>query len=199
MLMLNKTSKIFIRDKIRKIRKSLDEAEIISKSREVEKNYFKSTEYRKIENLLIYMAGSKEVQTKNIINACIKKNIAVYLPAVDVLKGRIYFYRVYDINNELEKGPFGICQPKIDERNLLKDENTIGLIVVPGLAFDKRGGRIGSGKGFYDKFLASVPSCKSVIALAFEYQIVDEITLSSHDIPMDKIITENRIISCRED
>ncbi len=199
MLMLNKTSKVFIREKIRKIRQSLDEAEIISKSREVEKNYYKSTEDEKIKNLLIYMAGSKEVQTKNIINACIKKNIAVYLPAVDVLKGKISFYRVYNINNELEKGPFGICQPKIDERNLLKDENTIDLVVVPGLAFDKRGGRIGSGKGFYDKFLASVPSCKSVIALAFEYQIVDEITLSSHDISMDKIITENRIISCRED
>ncbi|MEE9165378.1 MAG: 5-formyltetrahydrofolate cyclo-ligase [Nitrospinota bacterium] len=198
--MHKKTSKIFIREKIRKIRESLDEAEIISKSREVEKNYFKLTEPGKIENLLIYMASSKEVQTKNIINTCIKKNIAVYLPAVDALKGRISFYRVYDIiNNEWEKGPFGIYQPKVNERNLLKDENAIDLIVVPGLAFDKRGGRIGSGKGFYDKFLASVPSCKSIIALAFEYQIVDEITLSSHDIPMHKIITEKKIISCRED
>ena len=199
MLMLNKTSKVFIREKIRKMRKSLDEAEIILKSGEVEKNYFKSTEDEKIKNLLIYMAGSKEVQTKNIINACIKKNIAVYLPAVDVLKGRISFYRVYDINNELEKGPFGIYQPKVDERNLLKNENTIDLVVVPGLAFDKKGGRIGSGRGFYDKFLASVPSCKSIIALAFEYQIVDEITLSNHDIPMHNVITEKKIISCRED
>ena len=199
MLMHKNTSKIFIREKIQKIRESLDEAEIISKSREVEKNYFKLTEPRKIEKLLIYMANDKEVQTKNIINTCIKKNIAVYLPAVDALKGRIFFYRVYDINNELEKGPFGIYQPKVHERNLLNDENEIDLIVVPGLAFDKRGGRIGSGKGFYDKFLASVPSCKSIIALAFEYQIVDEITLSSHDIPMHKVITENRIISCKED
>tara|TARA_B100000315_G_scaffold210427_1_gene206691 strand:+ start:9507 stop:10106 length:600 start_codon:yes stop_codon:yes gene_type:complete len=198
MLMHKKTSKIFIREKIRKIRESLDESEIISKSGEVEKNYFKLTEAGKIKNLLIYMAGSKEVQTKNIINTCIKKNIAVYLPAVNALKGRISFFRVYDINNELEKGPFGIYQPKVNEPNLLKDENAIDLIVVPGLAFDKRGGRIGSGKGFYDKFLASVPSCKSIIALAFEYQIVDEITLSSHDIPMHKIITENRIISCKE-
>ncbi len=199
MLMHKKTSKIFIKEKIRKIRESLDEAEIISKSRDVEKNYFKLRESGKIESLLIYMAGSKEVQTKNIINTCIKKNMAIYLPGVDSLKGRIFFYRVSDINNELEKGPFGIYQPKANERNLLKDENAIDLIVVPGLAFDKRGGRIGSGKGFYDKFLASVPSCKSIIALAFEYQIVDEITLSSHDILMHKIITENRIISCRED
>lgn len=198
MLMHEKTSKIFIREKTRKTRKSLDEAEIISKSREVEKNYFKLKEPEKIENLLIYMAGSKEVQTENIINTCIKKNIAVYLPAVDALKDRISFYSVYDINNELEKGPFGIYQPKVNERNLLKDENAIDLIIVPGLAFDKRGGRVGSGNGFYDKFLASVPSCKSIIALAFEYQVIDEITLSSHDIPMHKIITENRIISCRE-
>lgn len=75
MLMHKNTSKIFIREKIQKIRESLDEAEIISKSREVEKNYFKLTEPRKIEKLLIYMANDKEVQTKNIINTCIKKNI----------------------------------------------------------------------------------------------------------------------------
>ncbi len=199
MLMHEKTSKIFIRKRIIKTWESLDEAEIASKSRGVEKNFFELAELEKIENLLIYMAGSKEVQTKNIINTCIKKNIKIYLPAVDVLKDRISFYRVCDINNELEKGPFGIYQPKVNERNLLKDENAIDLIVVPGLAFDKRGGRIGSGKGFYDKFLATVPSCKSIIALAFEYQIVDEITLSSHDILMHKIITENRIILCRED
>ncbi len=198
MLMHEKTSKIFIREKIRKIRKSLHEAEIISKSFEVERNFFDLTELKNIKNLLTYMAGSKEVQTKNIINTCIKKNIAVYLPVVDALKKRISFYRVHDINNELEKGPLGIYQPKINEQNLFKDQNVIDLIVVPGLAFDKRGGRIGSGKGFYDKFLATVPSCKPIIALAFECQIVDEITLSSHDIPMYKIITEKRIISCRE-
>ena len=68
MLMHKNTPKNFIREKIQKIRESLDEAEIISKSWEVEKNYFKLTEPGKIENLLIYMANNKEVQTKNIIN-----------------------------------------------------------------------------------------------------------------------------------
>ena len=114
------------------------------------------------------MSSSKKDQSENIINNCRNKKIAVYLPAVDYLKGRISFYNVYDINNELEKRPFEIYQPKVNERNLLKYENAIDLIFVLGLAFDKRGGRIGSGKGFYDNFLASVPSCEFIIALEFE-------------------------------
>jgi len=197
--MHEKKSQAIIRKRIQKIRESLDEAEIISKSLEVERNFFKLTELKSIKNLLIYMAGSKEVQTKRIINRCLKKNTTIYLPAVDSLKGRISFYRVSNINNELKKGPFGIYQPKLKEQNLLKDENKIDLIVVPGLAFDKRGGRIGSGKGYYDRFLATVPPSKSIITLAFEYQIVDEIALFKQDIPVQKIVTEKRIILCMED
>lgn len=197
--MHEKTSKIFIREKIHKIRESLKESEIISKSRGVEKNFLTLKELDNVKNILIYMAGSKEVQTTKIINTCLGRDIKVYLPTVDTLKNIISFYAVSNINNELEKGPFGIYQPKVNEQNLLKDENKIDLIVVPGLAFDKRGGRIGSGKGFYDKFLAKVPACKTIIALAFECQIVDEISLASHDIAVHKIITEKRTILCKED
>ena len=197
--MHEKISQDIIREKIRKARELQKNSEIISKSREVEKNFYKLSELKNIKFLLIYMAGTKEVQTIKIINTCLKKNIKIYLPVVDPLKSRIFFYRVSDIGSELEKGPFGIYQPKVYEQNLLKNKNEIDLIVVPGLAFSEKGGRIGSGKGFYDKFLATVPSCKSIIALAFEYQIVDEIIFNNHDIPVHKIVTEKRIIFCKED
>jgi 5-formyltetrahydrofolate cyclo-ligase len=142
------------------------------------------------------MASFKEVQTRSIIEKCLKENMAIYLPLVDLSQGKIFFSRVSDFNKELEKGPFGIFQPKFDKRNLLKDTKDIDLIVVPGMAFDEKGGRIGNGKGFYDKFLATVPPHITIIALAFELQIVDEIILFNHDIPVHKIITEKRIISC---
>lgn len=191
-----KTSKDVIRRRIQKVRKSLDEAKIISKSLEIEKLFFKLTGLENINNLLIYMACNKEVQTKRIINKCLERNIKIYLPTID--KERIFFYRVFDINNELEKGPFGIYQPKTNKQNLLKDKNEIDLIVVPGLAFDEKGGRIGYGKGYYDKFLRMVPPDKSIIAFAFEFQVVRETILFSHDVPVHKIVTEKRIISCME-
>lgn len=197
--MRDETSKDFIREKIRKIRESLGNPEIISKSRAVERNFFKLSELENVKHLLIYMAKDKEVQTKEIINHCLGGKINIYLPAVDSPGKRISFYRVTNIKNDLGKGAFGIFQPRKSDKNMLKDLKLIDLIVVPGFAFDKKGGRVGSGKGFYDKFLSTVPSGKRLIALAFEYQVVDEITLFDHDVGVHKIVTEKRIISCKED
>ncbi len=172
------------------------EPEIISKSLAIESLFFRLADLESLKNLLIYMASFKEVQTRSIIEKCLKKNMTIYLPLVDLSQGKIFFSRVYDFHKGLEKGPFGIFQPKFDKRNLLEDTEDIDLIVVPGMAFDEKGGRIGNGKGFYDKFLATVPPHITIIALAFELQIVDEIILFNHDIPVHKIITEKRIISC---
>lgn len=191
----DKTSKIIIGKRIQKTREALTEAEIILKSQEIEKKFYQSIDLQNVKNLLIYMATKKEVQTRGIINICLKKNIKTYLPVVDTLRTKIFFSRVSDVD-DLIKGPFGIYQPSPKKENLLNNTNEIDLIIVPGLVFDKKGGRIGSGKGYYDKFLGTVPSHKLIIALAFEFQIVDEIKQCSHDIPVHKIITEKRIVSC---
>ena len=196
MKMHEKNSKIFLRKRIKEIRASLTEPEIISKSLAIESLFFRLADLENLKNLLIYMASLKEVQTRGIIEKCLKKNVAIYLPLVDLSQGNFFFSRVSDFHKGLEKGPFGIFQPKFDIRNLLEDTKDIDLIVMPGMAFDEKGGRIGNGKGFYDKFLATVPSHITIIALAFELQIVDEIILFNHDIPVHKIITEKRIISC---
>ena len=193
---MKKNSKLFIRKRIGKIRTFLKEPEIISKSLAIESLFFRLEGLESVKNLLIYMASLKEVQTRRIIEKFFKKNVAIYLPLVDLSQGKIFFFRVSDFDNGLEKGPFGIFQPKFDERNLLDETKDIDLIVVPGMAFDEKGGRIGNGKGFYDKFLATVPPHITIIALAFELQIVDEIILFNYDIPVHKIITEKRIIAC---
>lgn len=185
-----------IRSKIRKIRESLDKTKIILKSREIEKKFLELIDKQNIKVLLIYFAKEKEVQTKRIIEACLKRKIKIYLPIVDAINDKIFFARISDINNDLEKGPFGIHQPKIKKKNVLVDFDNIDLIAVPGLAFDTKGKRIGSGKGYYDKFLTMVPPHKPLIALAFELQVIDEIVQLNHDISVHKLITEKRIILC---
>lgn len=195
-MMHEKQSKGLIREKIKKVRESISEADLLSKSSEIEKKYFELTDTENIKNILIYMANNKEVKTKGIITSCLKKNMTIYLPVVDISKERISFYKISDIDNDMEKGPYGINQPRPDKQNLLKDNSEIDVVIVPGLAFDVKGGRIGSGKGYYDRFLATVPQGKLIIALALELQMVDEIILSNHDIPVHKIVTEKRTIFC---
>ena len=90
----------------------------------------------------------------------------------------------------MHEASYGILEPvKIIE----KSPNKIDLIIVPGIGFDKRGNRLGHGKGYYDKLLRKLKTIK--IGLAFELQIVDQIPTDENDVPVDLIITEERIIN----
>jgi len=89
---------------------------------------------------------------------------------------------------DLEKGTYGIYEPKKRQKDAKLDE--IDLVVVPGVAFDKRNRRLGRGKGYYDKFLRALPPNKISVGLAFDFQIVDNLPIDSHDIPVSKVITD---------
>ena len=93
--------------------------------------------------------------------------------------------------DDLKISSYGILEPKKDKiKNISSDK--IDLIIVPGVAFDLKGNRMGHGKGYYDRFLNLVKSTS--IGLAFEFQIIENIPVESHDKPIDMIITEKRII-----
>ena len=102
--------------------------------------------------------------------------------------------KIIDFDNELEKGKKGILEPKKEFYRLFPLEN-IDLIIIPGVAFDLRGNRIGRGFGYYDNFLRKIHTSTKIVALAFEMQIVKKIITDKNDIPINKIITEKRIIT----
>src|SRR5690606_12589692 len=101
---------------------------------------------------------------------------------------------------ELELGMYKILEPRQDLRNLPEKQvavEELDLVMVPGVAFDPRGGRMGHGKGYYDKLLQNArPDCP-LVALAFECQIFDEVPSGGHDLFMDKVVTERRVIEGR--
>ena len=92
---------------------------------------------------------------------------------------------------ELRVGSYGILEPRIEKIRKTNVED-LELIIVPGIAFDKNGNRLGHGKGYYDRILGKTNATK--IGLAFEFQIVGKIPTNENDKPVDIIITEERVI-----
>ena len=91
--------------------------------------------------------------------------------------------------DDMKKGAYGILEPKTVRK---ADENNIDVILVPGLAFDRNGGRMGFGKGYYDRLLESSKAVK--IGLCYDFQILEKIPTESHDVPMNFVITEKEIL-----
>ena len=96
------------------------------------------------------------------------------------------FYRVKNVDQEMQVGAFGIMEPKdgLDEVSV----NEVDLFLCPGIGFDRTGGRMGRGKGFYDRMLENAKPSALKIGVCFPFQLVDEIVMEPHDVRMDKVI-----------
>ena len=182
-----------IRRKILKKRLSLSSEDIRDKSQQVFLNLAETVEYINSQNIMFYVATRSEVQTEEVIKMSIKMGKNVFIPIILPECLNLAPSRIFDFDIELEKGKKGILEPKKEYYRLFPSEN-IDLIIVPGVAFDLSGNRIGRGFGYYDNFLRKVRSSAKIVALAFEMQIVKKIPNDKNDIPVHKIITEKRII-----
>ena len=151
-----------------------------------ENAFLKSRFYTDYETFLIYASFSSEEDTFNLIEKAIRDNKTVFLPKVfgDEMK----FFRVLG-TNALVKGTFGVPEPKEGEE--YSGQNAV--CVVPGLAFDKSGNRLGYGKGYYDKFLSMYPD---IIKIGFcsGCCYFDEIPAQKNDIKMNFIFVDDNLI-----
>lgn len=147
--------------------------------------------------IFIYVSYKSEVSTLKLISQLLACGKIVTVPLVLVDSKKMLAVRLFDLENDLVPGYYGILEPKesiIAERVI---ENTdIDVVVLPGSVFDEHGGRMGYGGGFYDRFLAAdVPRDAKRIALAFDLQVKRLIPQQNHDQPVDYIITEKRVIA----
>ncbi len=186
-----------IRKKILKKRLSLTYEDIRDKSHQAFLTLADTLEYINSQNILFYAATRSEVQTEEMIKMSIEMGKNIFVPIILPESINLAPSKIFDFDIELEKGKKGILEPKKEYHRLFPSEN-IDLIIVPGIAFDLKGNRVGRGFGYYDNFLRKVRSSAKIIALAFEMQIVKKIFVDKNDIPVDKIITEKRIINSIE-
>jgi len=151
-------------------------------SEKIIKKLIETTEFRTAGSVLLYMPINNEVDTRDLFQT--KKFIA--LPVIK--DNNIIISRA---GTEFKKGMYNVLEPEVTEE--VKPDK-IDLAIVPGLAFDRKGNRIGYGKGYYDRLLEKIRTPK--IALAYSYQMVEKIPAEPHDIQVNIIITEKEVIHC---
>lgn len=176
-----------IRAYIKNQKKVLSQEEVIYKSNIITKKLVELPEYKESTCIFIYVSFNEEVVTRDIILHAIEHGKRVAVPMIK--KQSMDFYYINSLE-DLSRGYFGIEEPK--EMPKAKEKNS--CVIMPGLAFDMKGYRIGYGKGFYDSYLTNHLDYKR-IALAYKFQIFDKIPYTEFDIPVDKIVTEEELIT----
>ena len=144
-----------------------------------------------------YVDVRDEAQTRQVLPEALQSGKRIVIPyCVD---GELELFHLESMD-ELEIGMYKILEPRSELRSVAAkrvDVKELDLIVVPGVAFDARGGRTGHGKGYYDKLLQNAKPETPLVSLAFECQMFDEIPMQAHDIFMDKVVTEERVYEGR--
>lgn len=165
-------------------RNVLNQAEIIALSKAAQSQVIKGERFGAAHSLGVYYAIGTEVRTDTLIAEAQKLGKKVSLP---VVQGKIITFHEYSSSSSLVKGKYGIMEPKTHGKPAHLD-----LLIVPGIAFDRSGFRLGYGKGYYDRYLAKEPTYS--IGLAYSFQIIDRIPRVGHDRNLDAVATENGFI-----
>lgn len=151
--------------------------------------------YKKAKTIFVYVSVNEEVNTRRFIEEALGLGKIIAVPKT--YKGSKEMKAVI-INSLEDLGParFNLLEPKDDSKILEKEE--IDLIVVPGAVFDFNLNRIGYGGGYYDRFLKDIEFKNNKVALAYDFQVLDKIEVESHDMKMDLVITEKRILTNKD-
>jgi 5-formyltetrahydrofolate cyclo-ligase len=186
-------TKAEVRINMEKMLAALSASEIEEKTGRIENRLFKFANFLESNIILLYISNKCEVDTSNIIKRCFAYNKIVILPAFDTAKYKMKLMKVDHPDTDLIVGPRGILEPNAKRCNVVPIE-CIDIALIPGVAFDEKGGRIGSGDGYYDRLIPQLSITTRKVALTLENHIIPQIQMESHDKHVDIIITEDRII-----
>lgn len=184
-------SKSEIRKRLLGLRNSLSSEKITAGSGEIVTRLIRIEEIRKASILMVYVSFGSEVMTDDLIRWGWGEGKRVVVPFCRPESREMTACRI-DGFDELETGHYGIRAPKAGRLRPVSG-GEIDVVVVPAVAFDRRGYRIGYGGGYYDRFLPGCPQATKIGA-AFASQIIEEIPVEPYDVTMDCIVTEEEIL-----
>ncbi len=179
---------------MRALRLTMSVAEVRAKSAAIREWLVALPPFASARVVLAYVSRGNEVMTHELIQQLLAEGRRVGVPVFDADRAEYHASLIDEFPGDLVAGQLQILEPRPEKvRRIGRDQ--FAAVLVPGVAFDPHGGRLGRGKGYYDRLLEGAPSVK--IGLAYEFQIVEEVPVHEHDVPMDFIITETRIITCK--
>lgn len=168
------------------------------KSRAILERVFALPAFRDARAVQFYLDTGSEVRTRSFIPRAVELGKRVIVPYCAQDKRGQEVLRLFPLESldELEAGAFGILEPKValrDRPGKQWDIRDVDLVLVPGVVFDRRGGRIGHGRAYYDELLRLArPDCW-LVGLAYECQVVDEVPMGPQDVYMDLVVTEQNV------
>ena len=178
------SEKELIREKIKKKKQQLTDKEKEIEAANVFEKIEALPEFINAHNIIIYWSMPDELPTHNFIIRWSKKK-TMLLP---VVKGEDMLIKPFSTKEELKQGSLGIWEPDTQKEYL----NSIDLVIVPGVAFDRDKSRLGRGKGYYDRYFINKRIVK--IGVCFDFQLLESIPIDSFDIKMDKVVTNSILI-----
>ena len=171
-----------LRIQIKEQKRQMTAHQIESASQRLTELFVATEQFRQAKTVYGYLPYNQEVRTTGLLQRALQEGKRVAVPKIYGDEMRFIYL---DDLSLVEKSSFGIPEPIADEP--VADDPT-ALVLMPGLAFTKRGDRMGYGGGYYDKFLANEPNHPTV-ALCYDFQIVDRIPTDDHDIPVDIVLS----------
>jgi 5-formyltetrahydrofolate cyclo-ligase len=186
-------SKDDIRKEIATALGKLPKNTLAEKTKQIEDRLFDFANFLEAKIALMYLDNPNEVQSKEIIKRTFDHNKIVVLPLIDTGSKKFKLFKINDFSNDLKAGGSTDLQPDSDQCRSVPID-CIDIAIIPGIAFDEKGGRIGSGDGYYDRLIPHLPITTRKVALALDDQIIPMVPVESHDKYVDIIITDKRII-----
>ncbi|OQX79861.1 MAG: 5-formyltetrahydrofolate cyclo-ligase [Candidatus Omnitrophica bacterium 4484_70.1] len=179
-----------LRREILKKFSSFSDEELKRRSKNVERNLQNLLVYKEARCILAYYPLRKEVNILGILKEALEKK-QVCFPVIDWEKEEIVPYQVKDLRRDFVRGRMGIKEPDISKTREVELER-VDVVIVPGLAFDKRKNRLGRGKGFYDRFLKRLEEKTKKVGVIFDFQLLESLPFNfPQDEKVDLIVTES--------
>ncbi|BBO75117.1 5-formyltetrahydrofolate cyclo-ligase [Desulfosarcina widdelii] len=182
-----------IRNEIAAFFDALDDEVLAANTTIIENRLFEFANFLESKIVMLYVNAENEVGTQNIVKRAFEYSKIVVLPAFDPARSTMKLMKVDNPDKDLTMGPRGILEPNPAKCKTVPLD-CIDIAIVPGIAMDEKGGRIGSGDGYYDRIIPDLPMTTRKVGLVFEGQLVPQVPMESHDKHVDIIITEKRVI-----
>ncbi|RQD64695.1 MAG: 5-formyltetrahydrofolate cyclo-ligase [Desulfonatronovibrio sp. MSAO_Bac4] len=187
------------RQKISSLRLAMSQGQVSEKSSKISRVFLNWIDLDKYQSFLVYLPIKNEVDTKPLIENLLQTGKKIYAPRCSQEhSGCMDFYMLSDLS-ELSPGYCGIAEPCSNSSALYVNTGP-SVCILPGLAFDHQGQRLGYGHGFFDRYLRELPGPKPLlIGFAYDFQVVDALPGDDWDVPVDAVITDKRVVASKID